>query len=72
MSERERVERLISERRDRIYKALKMHDFDLYRRCIQAAEAVSLNHHFYGKVAADIESAVVLMVADALKLEVKP
>jgi hypothetical protein len=55
-----------SDYRERVYRALKEHDFDLYQRCIQAGEAVSLTHNANHCLAADIEAAVIMSVADAL------
>jgi len=62
------AKQLVAHYREEQYRALKAKDFDLYRRSIQAAEAVSLNYNLPHHIAADIESAVVLMVADALGL----
>jgi hypothetical protein len=42
--------------RQRAYDALKAHDLDLYRRCIQGAEAVTLNHNLGSRAASDCES----------------
>ncbi len=53
-----------------IYRALKEHDFVLYRECIEAAEGVSLNHDLDHKPAADVEIAVVYSVVKALKLPI--
>lgn len=63
---------LISKRRERVYLALKAYDFDLYRRCIHAGEAVSLTHGAGHRLAADIEAAIVLTVADAFGVYLDP
>ena len=63
---------LIGEHRERIYRALKAHDIGLYRRCIEAGEAVSLTHGAGHRLAADIEAAIVLSVADALGVYIDP
>lgn len=62
---------LLAKRREEIYAALKRRDFDLYRRSIQAAEGVVLHHRLGDRptLAADIEAAVVLMVADAVGVD---
>jgi hypothetical protein len=57
---------LIAAHREKVYRALKERDFDLYRRSIQAAEAVTLTFDLPQRVAVELEAAVVLMVADAL------
>jgi len=63
------TKQLISEHRERVYRELRVRDFDRYRRAIQAAEAVTLTFHLPQNVAVEIESAVVLSVADALGIE---
>jgi hypothetical protein len=60
------VKQLIADNREKIYRALKIHDFQRYRDAIQSAEAVSLTFDLPQNVAAEIEAAVVLSVADAL------
>lgn len=59
----------VSANRERFYRALKASDFDLYRRCIQSAEAITLNHDLSHKVAVEIEAAVVFAACDALGLK---
>lgn len=56
--------------REATYDALRAHDHDLFRRSVQAAEAVTLNYGlgYNHKLAADIEWAVVGTVASALGL----
>ena len=63
---------LLSDYRERVYRALKDHDFELYRKCIQSAEAVSINHNANHRLAADIEAAVVMQVAEAIGVKASP
>lgn len=50
------------------YDLLKAHDFDLYRRTIESAGAVILNHRLTGDAAVDVEALAVLCVCGALGL----
>ena len=59
----------LSANREQFYRALKSADFELYRRCIQGAEAITLNHNLPNKVAVEIEVAVVFAACDALRLK---
>lgn len=63
------LKQLLSESRERIYRELKARDFDRYTRAIQAAEAVTLTFGLSNSIAVEIESAVVLSVADALGIK---
>ena len=63
---------LLLDYRERVYRALKEHDFELYRKCIQSGEAVSLNHNCNLRLAADIEAAIIMQVADALSIKAHP
>ena len=54
----------------RYYMALKDHDPDLFRRCLQAGNGVSMTHNLNHKVAADVEENIVLMVCDALGITI--
>lgn len=60
------TKQLIADNRQRYYDALKAADFDRYRKAIQSAEAVTLEHHLSQKVAVEIEAAVIFAVCDAL------
>ena len=64
--------KLLSDYRERVYRALKERDFELYRKCIQSAEAVSINHNAGPRLAADIEAAVIMQVADAIGVKAHP
>ena len=64
--------KLLSDYRERVYRALKEHDFELYRKCIQSAEAVSITHCVGSRLAADIEAAVIMQVAEALGVKAHP
>lgn len=64
-----RLNELLASSRERIYRALKDHDPQVFSDAIRSAEAVSLNHNLPHKVAVDIEAAVVLSVAQALRLK---
>jgi hypothetical protein len=58
--------------RQRWYDTLNAVDPDLFRRCVHAAEAVTLNHDLPLPVAAAIEWAVIGSVCDALGLNAAP
>lgn len=66
---RQQLRERIAANRHRIYEALRIADFERYRRAIQSAEAVTLNFDLPQRVAVEIESAVVLSVADALGIK---
>ena len=63
---------ILSDYRERVYRALKEHDFELYRKCVQSGEGVSLTHNCGPRLAADIEAAIILQVADALGIKAHP
>lgn len=63
------TKQLLAEHREKIYRALKAKDFDRYQKAIHAAEAVTLTFDLSNNVAVEIESAVVLSVADALGVQ---
>lgn len=49
------------------YRALKLYNLDLYRRTIEGAQAVILNHRLQGEAAVDCEAMAVLAVCDAVE-----
>ena len=68
----DRVRKLIEEHRERLYRALKEHDMQLYRDTLASSEAVCITHQCDSRLAADIESACVLSVCHAIGLTVTP
>lgn len=63
------LDRRIAESRERFYTLLRERDPERYRRAIDAAQCVILNHRLEGRAAVDTEAAVVLAVCDALNLK---
>jgi len=51
---------------EKAYARLKAHDAELYRKCIQYGEGVTLKHGLGHRAAADLEIATVFAVAEAI------
>lgn len=63
------LEQRIAKSRERHYALLRERDPERYRRAIEAAQCVILNHRLEGRAAVDTEAMVVLAVCDALNLK---